>query len=169
MPANDQIWNQIRDACDIVDIVGYYCWSVFAWDKYGDYGLIGFVMLDRANLRFKHFTFSCRAMHMGLEQYALDRIRVRRPKFFNTLDLSALDGRFDRTPPTWIADQSYDDPAIRKTMLSSHVGDLEEADLRIMCDCQSGGLAHYSRWRTRIDFDNAPRVLRLPRFLPKCR
>jgi FkbH-like protein len=150
---------------DIVNIVAYYCWSVFAWDKYGDYGLVGFVMLDRAKLNFKHFTFSCRAMHMGLEEYALGKIREKYPRFFTTLDLSMLEGRFDRTSPAWIADQSYGDPIVRTMVISHHVPDLEAADLRIMCDCQSGGLAHYSRWRARIDFDNVPRVFRLPMFL----
>jgi hypothetical protein len=38
-------------------------------------------------------------------------------------------------------------------------------DLRIMCDCQSGGIAHYSRHRDRADFDNLPRAFNLPMML----
>ena len=150
---------------DIVDIISYYCWSIFAWDRYGDYGLVGFVMVDRRNLRFRHFTFSCRAMHMGLEQYALDTVRRSYPELFALLDLSDLEGRFSRAVPDWISDQSYDDAGVRGALVARHVPNLEAADLRIMCDCQSGGLAHYSRWRARIDFDNAPRVFRLRMFL----
>ena len=34
-----------------------------------------------------------------------------------------------------------------------------------MCDCQSGGIAPYSRHRDRADFDNLPRAFNLPMML----
>ncbi|MBS1955560.1 MAG: hypothetical protein JST89_15365 [Cyanobacteria bacterium SZAS-4] len=50
---------------------GFNAGIVRVWDKYGDYGIVGFFMtlatLNRYEL--KHFVFSCRVMNMGIEQY----------------------------------------------------------------------------------------------------
>ena len=48
------------------------CFAVFAWDRYGYYGLIGFVAVDLIRdikqPPIAHFVFSCRIMNMGIEQ-----------------------------------------------------------------------------------------------------
>jgi len=75
-------------AAAIMDVVRHDSWSIFAWDTYGDYGLVGFVMVDRRTKALIHFTFSCRVMHMGLERYALAKIREKQP----ACDLSPLKG-----------------------------------------------------------------------------
>ena len=41
--------------------------SIYLSDKYGDYGLVGFVCL--INNQATHFVFSCRIMNLGVEQY----------------------------------------------------------------------------------------------------
>ncbi|MHA6720444.1 hypothetical protein ACX40Y_13475 [Sphingomonas sp. RS6] len=139
----------------IIDVVRYDSWSIFAWDKYGDYGLVGFVMVDRASQRFVHFTFSCRVMHMGLESYALRKVREKWP----AIDASHWADRFSLVPPGWIADRSFHDPAIRAQRLASLGGEAGgEVRARIMYDCQSGGIAHFSRHRAAIEFDNNPRL-----------
>jgi len=79
---------------DIIDIQATIPVSIFVWDRYGNHGLVGFAMIRRDEdgvTRLIHFVFSCRAMHMGLEQYAIDRIRkwawiYQRP--IDELDLS---------------------------------------------------------------------------------
>ena len=38
-------------------------------DRYGDYGLVGFAALHRAHHRLVHFVFSCRVLHLGVEQW----------------------------------------------------------------------------------------------------
>jgi FkbH-like protein len=40
-------------------------------DRYGDYGVVGFFMLKKNRKQFEllHFVFSCRTMHMGIEQF----------------------------------------------------------------------------------------------------
>jgi FkbH-like protein len=52
--------------------VRHECFAVFAWDRYGYYGLIGFVAMDIIfNIKLPpvaHFVFSCRIMNMGIEQ-----------------------------------------------------------------------------------------------------
>jgi len=145
-------------ARDIIDVVGFDSWSIFAWDKYGDHGLIGFAMVDRSAQRLVHFTFSCRVMHMGIEEYALGKVRALWPD----IDTSAWDGRFSRTTPDWIQDCDFHDSAIRARLLSAQGAEVvAEPAIRIMFDCQSGGIAHFSRFRPAIEFDNRPRVFNL--------
>jgi FkbH-like protein len=146
---------------DIIDVVAFDSWSIFAWDKYGHYGLVGFVMVDRKTPALVHFTFSCRVMHMGMEEYALWKVRQK----FPAIDTSAYDGRFSRTTPDWIRDQSFHDPEVRAGLIASHVPDVsQQAALRIMFDCQSGGIAHFSARRAEVDFDNNPRLFALKSF-----
>ena len=81
---------------------------------------------------------------------------------FPAIDTSALDGRFSRTTPDWIADQSFHDPAVRAALIASHVPDVAQAAaLRIKFDCQSGGIAHFSAHRAVVEFDNNPRLFAL--------
>lgn len=143
---------------DIIDVVAHDSWAIFAWDRYGDYGLVGFVMVDRKAKSFTHFTFSCRAMHMGLEEYALGKVREKHGR----IDMGPLKGRFSRTFPDWIEDRPFHDPEVRAALIA-RAGPQVAADvqLRIAFDCQSGGIAHFSRWRDRIDFDNNPRLFAL--------
>lgn len=143
---------------DIIDVTNHDSWSIFAWDKYGRYGLVGFVMWHRIEQRMVHFTFSCRAMHMGLEEYALGKIRA----IWGEADFSAFAGRFSRVPPDWIEDHGFDEPEVRAAIRAELRADPEmEPAIRIMFDCQSGGIAHYSRFRPAIDFDNNPRLFAL--------
>ncbi|WP_333572456.1 hypothetical protein [Sphingomonas sp.] len=143
---------------DIINVTRHDSWSIFAWDKYGRYGLVGFVMYDRVEQRLVHFTFSCRAMHMGLEAYALNKIRVNWPD----ADFSALDSRFSQATPDWIEDHGFDEPEVRAAIRAELLADpVAEAGIRVMFDCQSGGIAHYSRYRPAIDFDNNPRLFAL--------
>jgi FkbH-like protein len=145
-------------AADIMDLMAFDSWSIFAWDKYGDHGLVGFAMVDRSAGRLVHFVFSCRVMHMGVEEYALARVRANWPE----VDTSAWDGRFSRTAPDWIADRSFHDPEIRARLIAAQVPAVSpEPAVRIMFDCQSGGIAHFSRFRPAIDFDNNPRLFAL--------
>jgi FkbH-like protein len=146
---------------DIMNVVAFDSWSIFAWDKYGHYGLVGFVMVDRKTPAILHFTFSCRVMHMGLEAYALGKIREKWPH----IDVSALAGRFSNAWPDWIKDRSFHDPKVRDGLIASHRPDVSaEAKLRIMFDCQSGGIAHFSTRRNEVDFDNNPRLFGLKSF-----
>ncbi|MBO9714293.1 HAD-IIIC family phosphatase [Sphingomonas sp.] len=139
---------------DIIDVVGFDSWSIFAWDQYGRHGLIGFAMVDRKAGALKHFTFSCRIMHMGLEEYALAKVRELWP----AIDTSAWDGRFSRTAPDWIADADFNDAQIRASLRADQSAPAAEPAIRIMFDCQSAGIAHFSRFRPAIEFDNHPRL-----------
>lgn len=151
---------------DIINVNRHDSLSIFAWDKYGRYGLVGFAMYDIVDKRLVHFTFSCRAMHLGLEQYTLDVLAARQVNAGaepgTRIDASAWEGRFSRTTPDWITDCDFNDPAIRAELLAEHLQQpVLDPAIRIMFDCQSGGIAHYSRFRPLIEFDNAPRLFGL--------
>ncbi|MDE2405642.1 MAG: HAD family hydrolase [Sphingomonadales bacterium] len=147
----------------IVDVVAHDSWSIFAWDRYGDYGLVGFVQVDRKAKRLIHFAFSCRIMHMGIEQYALARVLEKWPD----CDLSVLAGRVAATPAPWVHDQSFHEPAVRERLIARlNPAAAGPRDVRVMFDCQSGGIAHFSAHRDRIDFDNAPRLFALRHVIP---
>lgn len=147
----------------IIDVVRHDSWSIFAWDRYGAYGLVGFVMVDRASQRFVHFAFSCRVMHMGLESFALRKVREKWP----LIDAAHWADRFATADPAWIADRPFHDPEIRAQILAALPGEAAAGTprVRIMFDCQSGGIAHYSRHRAAIAFDNNPRLFGMRQLL----
>lgn len=43
-------------------------------DRYGDYGIAGFYSLSRPEHRLLHFLFSCRILHLGVEQWVYARL-----------------------------------------------------------------------------------------------
>ncbi len=56
---------------------GFNAGVVRLWDRYADYGIVGF-FLTLATLheyRLVHFVFSCRIMNMGVEQYVYDYLK----------------------------------------------------------------------------------------------
>jgi hypothetical protein len=121
-------------------------------------------MVHRKEKRLVHFTFSCRVMHMGLENYALTKVLWKEP----TCDLDLLRDRLDLGPADWIANENFNDPAIRERLIAQLRPEAAgERDVRYMCDCQSGGMAHFSRLRPRIEFDHAPRHFALLHMVSK--
>lgn len=50
------------------------CRCVHAWDRYGDYGVIGFIALQDG--KAEHFLFSCRVLGMGIEQFCFDYFSI---------------------------------------------------------------------------------------------
>jgi len=50
---------------------------IFAYDKYGDYGLVGFFAFDerKTKRKLEHFYFSCRILNMGIEQSVYRHLR----------------------------------------------------------------------------------------------
>jgi FkbH-like protein len=144
----------------VIDVVAHDTWSIFARDRYGDHGLVGFVMVDRRQRRLVHFVFSCRVMHMGLERFALGKVRAKWPD----CDVAPLQGRVPDEPAPWIAEESFHAAEVRERLRAATGG--EGRDIRVMFDCQSGGIAHFSRHRARLDFDNAPRLFALRHMIP---
>ena len=59
-----------------LDALGVVAGAVWCSDRYGDYGIIGFYMLKKNEKKSEllHFVFSCRTMHMGIEQFVYDHL-----------------------------------------------------------------------------------------------
>ncbi|MDR4080217.1 MAG: FkbH domain-containing protein, partial [Clostridia bacterium] len=73
------------------------CEYVTAYDKYGEYGIVGFYAVKDNTL--VHFLFSCRTLGMGIEQYTYEKIGC--PKLDIVGDVSVKIGKNEPTV-TWI-------------------------------------------------------------------
>ena len=47
---------------------------VYAKDRFGEYGSIGFFCLEKSSHRLNHFLFSCRTLGMGIEQWVYEKL-----------------------------------------------------------------------------------------------
>ena len=111
---------------------------VFAYDRYGDYGLVGFFAFDESTRKrsLQHFVFSCRIMNMGLEQAVY----------------GDLCRQFGLEPFAAVARQPSDASAIRIIhQLDDHLQTYVRSDMEIperfrtsiIAGCTSGVIAHY--------------------------
>lgn len=66
----------VEDFKNMLGEYGISACCIWARDHYGDYGLIGFYMLKTTyrSRDMLHFVFSCRTMHMGIEQYVYAKL-----------------------------------------------------------------------------------------------
>lgn len=143
----------------IVDLSKNQVYSVFVWDDFGSYGLVGFAFVRTNSKDLRHFTFSCRIMNMGIEEQfawflssAPDGPRVPAEK------LPVAPKEHD-----WISllDSNSDEARV---MIAKSMGVDEEtakAQVRIMANCQSGSIAHYLNLDKSVEVDNWPRAFRI--------
>jgi len=66
-----------------IDSYGYVSCVVFAKDRYGDHGLIGFYLLKNHfnDKELEHFAFSCRILNMGIESYIYEKLGKPKIKY----------------------------------------------------------------------------------------
>lgn len=130
--------------------------ALFAWDRFGYHGLVGFIAADARTGELLHMAFSCRIMHMGMEAALLARAQRRFPNL-------PIPDSIDIKPeiPRWITEESFSDPDIRARIYAEERQIDEGArDVRIrfMANCQSGALAHFSGLRDVAEIDSHPRM-----------
>jgi FkbH-like protein len=143
----------------VLDIMRYECYSVVVWDKYGYHGLVGFAAVAYGKT-LKHFAFSCRVMHMGIEEWMLAKLLKLYPK------LDAANVPVTPGAGAWLKEEAFGDAAIRKFILDREAPQAHaNAELRIMANCQSGALAHFSGLGAIAEFDNMPRFFNLSMML----
>lgn len=135
----------------LVDPTSYES-SVFVWDKYGNYGLVGFGAIGRQGL--KHFTFSCRTMHMGIENSLAWSLKTFRAARRLSLPVEAF-------IPDWITVVDPDDETAVEKIREATDEVSAKITVRIMANCQSAAIAHYMKSPTPIAFDNWPRTFTL--------
>lgn len=136
----------------LLDNTNYNNWGIFVWDKYGYYGLVGFAMINHHSKQLVHFVFSCRVMHMGIENATLRKIGLRYP----SPDLSLFKIPLPTLSGQWLTEEKFLDPTIREMIrLKEKTTSNQEIKIKIMYGCMSGGVAYYSRYREIMDFDGA--------------
>lgn len=147
----------------VMNVTDYDVFSAFIWDRYGHHGLdglVGTVVYHRPSRRPLHLAFSCRIMHMGVEDFLLKALSER----YGAIDLSALPKRLPTQSSAAITYVPFED--VRDKILASHAPrDSANIQMRVMSDCMSGGFHHYSDFKHVMDFDNIPRVFSLPMML----
>ena len=104
-PSIEELKEQITKATD--------CGCVFVSDKFGDYGIVGFYLLNHNQL--VHFTFSCRTIGMGIEQYVFHYLN--KPH----LDIvGEVSSSLNCSKPTWI-NKSSKQIRVQQTKLSKKI------------------------------------------------
>lgn len=147
----------LRDV--IMNVSDYDVFSAFIWDKYGHHGLdglVGVVVYHRPSRKPVHLAFSCRIMHMGVEDFLMKALTER----YGGIDLSGLAKPLPAQTSAAITYVPFED--VREQILASQAPrDWSKIRMRLMSDCMSGGFHHYSRFKEEMDFDNIPRVFAL--------
>jgi FkbH-like protein len=141
------------------------CLAVFAWDKFGYHGLVGFIGVDMKTHTLLHMAFSCRVMHMGIENWLLHRALAMFPNLKSPVDISVRPYQ-----PSWLNEVAFGDHHVRKFIFGQEgksQGETAAAKLRIMANCHSGVLAHFSGMRDKVEIDNFPRAFVLSQVLSK--
>lgn len=119
---------------------------IFAKDRYGDHGLIGFYMhhKNERQSRLLHYVWSCRMMNAGLEQYVFERLRSPDieivPPIANPITV------FDRID--WIHETDTDTP--ERTVDASH-------RLLLIGSCDLSAVASYTS-PNRVEYVNAVKL-----------
>lgn len=143
----------------IQDIDYYEVLSAFVWDKYGYYGLVGVAVYAFRTKTLEHFAFSCRIMHMGVEDAMIQHLASRGYEIPATQFKKALPPQSAKA----ITTLPFHDADVRARILAEEAPrDWTQVDLRIMADCQSGAFFHYSQHQQVTDYDNNPRLFSLP-------
>lgn len=141
----------------ITNVGEHLSYSLFVWDKYGYYGLVGFAGISQKGDEIEHFLFSCRTMNMGIESafagYIQDRLPTKELQFPVSKEI-----------PDWV---KIVEPSSAEFMAlldsDSLLASARDADLRVMANCQSGPIAHYSAI-SPVDTDAWPDIFSLQQF-----
>ena len=130
--------------------------ALFAWDKFGYHGLVGFIAADVKTEMLLHMAFSCRIMHMGMENVLLRSAFERFPNLQVPANI-----QIKPEIPAWITVNGFNDPDVRARILredSAVAAGNQDVKIRFMANCQSGVFAHFSGLRDVADVDSHPRI-----------
>ena len=113
---------------------------VFVYDRFGDYGLVGFYALDERPTKPKldHFVFSCRVLGMGVEQAIYGYLRTT----YSMKAVRSLAPVMGRTSPVRLI-HALDDRLER--YVAETLNPPEVYAVSIIAGCTSGVLGHYLR------------------------
>lgn len=138
----------------LIDVAANETFSVFVWDRYGDYGLVGFASIERRSV-LRHFLFSCRTMNMGIESAVAAALKKAFP---------AVEFPVATDAPRWVRFVPPDGAEFREKLKAGSAQPEDPPTVRVMANCQSGAIAHYMG-TAATEFDNWPRVFTLESML----
>ena len=137
-------------ALEIADNALNETWSLFAWDDYGDYGLIGFAMVRKKQL--VHFLFSCRTMNMGIEGHIMHLLTNKFPT------INPLVEPLEASHITMVNPSStLGATAIARMRAEQAIA----PTLAIMANCQGGVISHYMGVSSSAHIEQWPTITTL--------
>ena len=138
----------------VLDVNNNDTYSVFVWDNYGVYGLVGFFSIER-NKTCSHFLFSCRTMNMGIEQFIYQKMNLA--NFIDLPDLLQMN-------VDWIKVVKNNELEFQEVL--ENMGKSREINTHIMANCQSGIIGHYLNDSNQAHIDNWPNIFTLSGHAP---
>lgn len=137
-------------ALEIADNALNETWSLFAWDDYGDYGLIGFAMVRKKQL--VHFLFSCRTMNMGIEGHIMHLLTNKFPTINPLVEPIEANHITMVSPSSSLGADAID--RMRAEQASAPT-------LAIMANCQGGVISHYMGVSSSAHIEQWPTITTL--------
>lgn len=64
------------DVRRLADTPAYVCSAIAVSDRFGDYGLCGFIAVNTREHRLEHFFWSCRVLNQGVVEHFAERIHI---------------------------------------------------------------------------------------------
>ena len=124
-------------------------YSVFAWDKYGYYGLIGFISIETKGDKhvdvgnIVNFVFSCRIINMHIENKCLEYLKQKYPVLLNISD------RINDLESSFITLHQYND--VKKFILEKENRPTTDSKAIILANCLSPAYTSYSKHINNIE------------------
>ena len=137
-------------ALEIADNALNETWSLFAWDDFGDYGLIGFAMVRKKQL--VHFLFSCRTMNMGIEGHIMHLLANKFPNIQRVVEPE------EAAHITMVNPSS---PSGAEAIARMRAEQAKDPCLAIMANCQGGVISHYMGVSTTAHIEQWPTITTL--------
>ena len=111
---------------------------IFAYDRFGDYGLVGFFAFNESSRRreLEHYVFSCRIMNMGIEQAVYESLRE---KFW----LQPLDALPRATGVAPVASLRYGLDDRMQEYVKTQMNVPDRYTTSIIAGCTAGLIEHY--------------------------
>ena len=114
--------------------------KIEVWDKFGEYGIVGFYALDTLKNKLVHFVFSCRTMNIGIEQFIYNKLN--HPKLDIIGDISGtleIDKEVD-----WI-EEVHDDDIENKS--KKNKSKENKINVLLKGGCDLGQMIHYLQYK----------------------
>ncbi|MDX1451822.1 MAG: HAD-IIIC family phosphatase [Oleiphilaceae bacterium] len=128
----------VSDYFDGPDSLHRHHGAVFAHDKFGHYGLVGFYAFDerKGRRQLEHFYFSCRILNMGIERAIYGHLR----EHYRLAEFAPME---DRTAPAHHIELREGLDTKTRHFVANELSPRAHYPTAIIAGCSSGIIAHY--------------------------